>query len=313
MHRIVDRLCNVPTSLRSIATTHQGRPVYVLTMGSTTREAPTRVLVTAGMHGRERSTSLVALYAVERLCRKPQMLRGVEVLFVPVVNPDGQELARGVMKEWRKNGRYLEGCNYFGVDLNRNWPAFWDTYSMPKPGRRECQDTYPGPHALSEPETLALAQLVHNVGGIRVHVDIHSFGQCIYRGWTTGIQPNGLASKCVTSTQQHVARAVRMAIRNSSGIDYVDMPVAQKLENTTTRLSGTMLDYMMTLGIPSIAIELAPRWEYQNRVIGFFTNASDILPRSIEVFPMFQVLIDAVRSDYLQPKHPECRGGTAYS
>lgn len=80
--------------MKSIATTHEGRAVVMVRLGATHLEHPPQVLVTAGMHGRERSTSLVTLYSIEKFCRSlrdehpDNPISRVELLIVPVLNPD---------------------------------------------------------------------------------------------------------------------------------------------------------------------------------------------------------------------------------
>lgn len=80
-------------------------------------------------------------------------------MVVPVVNPDahlenGARIARGE-RAWQRT-------NANGVDLNRNFPGqadiqTWHPFSgSPRPGGWH----YTGPHALSEPESRALRDLV---------------------------------------------------------------------------------------------------------------------------------------------------------
>src|SRR5262249_52870273 len=64
--------------------------------------------------------------------------------------------------QWRKN-RHDSGGGTFGVDLNRNYPAYWGFCSSgggasSAPG----SDTYRGPFAASEPETQGLMQLARD-------------------------------------------------------------------------------------------------------------------------------------------------------
>jgi len=104
-------------------------------------DAPLRVLVAGAIHGDELTAAALAL---RWIALAEQTERPVHWRFIPVLNPDGL-LARPAT---RTNGR--------GVDLNRNFPTpgwdkdaplYWDKRTQRDPRR------YPGPSALSEPES----------------------------------------------------------------------------------------------------------------------------------------------------------------
>lgn len=111
----------------------QGRRLVLVRRGP--RAASRRVLVVGCIHGNE-----CAGVAVTRALRRVRLPRGVELLLVDSVNPDGR--ARGV----RLNAR--------GVDLNRNFPVSW------RPGGVRGSVYYPGPRPLSEPEARAVYAFV---------------------------------------------------------------------------------------------------------------------------------------------------------
>ena len=100
-----------------------------------------RVLVIGGIHGDELSSAGLVFHWIARAGETPA---GMDWRFVPAVNPDGLLLARPT----RVNAR--------GVDLNRNFPTpRWDqeaaTYWIER--TRRDKRRYPGPKALSEPES----------------------------------------------------------------------------------------------------------------------------------------------------------------
>lgn len=109
-----------------IGTSVQGRPITMYQR--LTPRARASVLVIAAIHGDERGIAPAALGlgAVEAPL-------DVDLHLVPIANPDG----------WAAGTR--ENAN--GVDLNRNFPFWWD----PRDG---------GPAEASEPETQALMDLV---------------------------------------------------------------------------------------------------------------------------------------------------------
>ena len=98
--------------------------------------SPTRALVVGCIHGNE-----CAGTAVTRILARSSP--GVDLWVVPQLNPDGFALGR------RQNAR--------GVDLNRNFPSEW------RAGGRPWDPEYPGPRALSEPETRAAVRLIRRI------------------------------------------------------------------------------------------------------------------------------------------------------
>jgi len=73
-----------------------------------------------------------------------------EIWIVPVINPYGYD------NNWRKNGPNTGIANTSGVDLNRNFDFRWDQTGETNPD----SDTFRGPSAASEPEVLAIGNLV---------------------------------------------------------------------------------------------------------------------------------------------------------
>jgi protein MpaA len=120
-----------------LATTRSGSPVIALHLGNPARPA---LLVVGCIHGNETAgiavTDTLAAMSADRLAN-------ANLWIVGVVNPDG--LRRGT----RVNGN--------GVDLNRNFPARW----QPLGGRGDIH--YAGPAPASEPETVAMVQLLKTV------------------------------------------------------------------------------------------------------------------------------------------------------
>jgi murein peptide amidase A len=101
-----------------------------------------RVLVLGGIHGDELASVNLVFDWIERALQARD--NRIHWRLVPVVNPDG--LLR--QPSTRVNAR--------GVDLNRNFPTDdWASQAQPYWERRTRRDPrrYPGPRAMSEPET----------------------------------------------------------------------------------------------------------------------------------------------------------------
>lgn len=120
-----------------------GRPIWGRDV--TAQDAKLRVLVVGGIHGDEMSSSALVFHWIA-LAKEPvaDMPHAIHWRFIPALNPDG--LFSYPSKRVNANG----------VDLNRNFPTpnwsrdarvYWENRTKRDPRR------WPGPKALSEPET----------------------------------------------------------------------------------------------------------------------------------------------------------------
>lgn len=143
--------------LDSIGASLEGRPVLAVKIGSAD-DGPGRpnVLFMATHHAREWVSTEMAMKLIRWIADSlPRtLLAQRDVWVIPVQNPDGYQYTFVSDRLWRKNRR-ANADGTFGVDPNRNYPAFWgrdDIGSSPVPGA----ETYRGPAAASEPETQAI-------------------------------------------------------------------------------------------------------------------------------------------------------------
>jgi protein MpaA len=121
----------------------EGLPLLYRDYPATSRRTtPQRVLMIGGIHGDELSSVSVVFNWMDRLERS--RFQPLHWRVLPCANPDG--LLR----------RPATRMNAGGVDLNRNFPTRdWDAEATGYWERRTGSDPrrYPGPHAVSEPET----------------------------------------------------------------------------------------------------------------------------------------------------------------
>ena len=136
-----------------------------------------------------------------------QPMRGIFMLplfldtmlsIVPMVNPDGVNLvingasaagtfADEVLAINNQNEDFSNWkANIQGVDLNNQFPAKWEIEAERKPKTPEPRD-YPGPYPLSEPESIAMANLARERDFARVTA-FHTQGEEIYWGFE-GLEP----------------------------------------------------------------------------------------------------------------------------
>lgn len=176
-------------------------PALVLSRGPVRQ----RVLMAAAFHGQEWLTALCALRLCEELCLTLQAdlplcdipvcraMWGRQIWFVPLVNPDGVEIARygssaagGYAASAAAAGADVPGLwrgNARGVDINHNFNAGWEEMQDPAAKNGKNIRNLSGPEPESEPETRALTELCRR-HSFRHVVALHSQGEEIY--WQYG-------------------------------------------------------------------------------------------------------------------------------
>ncbi len=143
-------------------------PLYALEIGR--KEASRAALIIGQHHGDEVLGLELSLAWAETLLRGSgsdkqirEILRQWRFWIVPTVNPEAwRVVSAGLLRNKRKNNRDTDGNGVLdlhtdGVDLNRNYPVFWDAdLDLPT-----THPNYKGSAPASEPEiqaVLALAQ-----------------------------------------------------------------------------------------------------------------------------------------------------------
>ena len=193
--------------VKTLTRTAFGRRVCALQLGAGSR----KVLLTAGHHANECITSDALWQWLFTYCGA--VLRGGRiggadarelyhdsmVYLVPLVNPDGADLAAGVLPpdspEYRAAARiaaqypdipFPSGwkSNLRGVDLNLNYPARWEEARSIKAAKgfgRPAPRDYPGGRPLDQPETAALAAYAACIRP-DLMLALHTQGRVIYPG-----------------------------------------------------------------------------------------------------------------------------------
>lgn len=88
---------------------------------------------------------------------------------------------------WRKT-RQPHSYICYGADPNRNFNSSWNTAGT---SQSPCSDTYAGPRAFSEPESLAVSKFITKWNP-KIYLSLHSYGQYVLypRGHTRDPIPN---------------------------------------------------------------------------------------------------------------------------
>jgi len=171
------------TQLFEAGKTHRNQSIMALEISATPGDANKPVVLFNGMHhAREVMTPEVVMHIAKVLTEKygnddevTNWLNNYRVVLVPQVNPDGNALVADGQLMWRKNAYQLKGRTV-GVDLNRNYPAYWN-YCKGSDSNPDSE-IYRGPSAGSEPETKAMMHLVESLQPV-VDISYHSYSELI--------------------------------------------------------------------------------------------------------------------------------------
>ncbi|MGE5482185.1 MAG: M14 family zinc carboxypeptidase [Bacteroidota bacterium] len=184
--------------LTTIGSSVLGRSLAAIRFG----QGPHRIHLNGAHHAREWITSPLLVRfsaAFARAYERGGPVGGISARtifnnstfwIVPMVNPDGVEIVQhGVRSDnpfyqllIRANGGSTNfrrwKANIRGVDLNRNYPAYWDRARAIGPQAPAPED-YAGTAPLSEPESAAIANLTRTQS-FRLVAAYHSSGEVIY-------------------------------------------------------------------------------------------------------------------------------------
>lgn len=225
----------------------------------------------AAIHSRELTTSELALRFIDYLLTNygvdgdaTWLLDEHKIVIIPSSNPDGHGIAeQGFFQRKNTNNTYGGNCsnpptvaNQFGVDLNRNANFKWGTVNPPT--EPLCGQTYPGPTPASEPETIALQNLVRGLFADRrgpldtdpapmttsgFFLTLHSYSNLVLWpwGWTENAAPN----------------STELAMIGQKFASYNNFTPTQSTGLYPT--SGTTDDWAYgELGVPAMTFEVGP-------------------------------------------------------
>lgn len=184
-------------AIHTLGTSVEGRPIRALKISDnvgTDEPDEGDVVFVALHHAREWLAAEMGLYLAEYLVTQlssdpilSSCMGDLEVWVIPVLNPDGYAYtaAPGGDRFWRKNRRN-NGDGTTGVDLNRNYSYQWGGGpGTGSPGAgNSWEDTYWGPSAFSEPETVAFRDFVQGLDHPRALLTYHSFSELFLRPWS---------------------------------------------------------------------------------------------------------------------------------
>ncbi|GEL76215.1 M14 family metallopeptidase [Tenuibacillus multivorans] len=193
-------------TLKQIGRSVMNKPIYEVVIGN----GPKHVHVNGSFHSNESITTSVIMrflydYLVSLTTQEPirdvnmqQFFDQITLSLVPMVNPDGVDLLneglpeneyyRDLVLEINNGSTNFNNwkANIRGVDLNNQYPANWEIEKNRK-RRQPAPRNYPGSKPLTEPEAIAMAELVEREDFDRV-LALHTQGKVIYWGYE-GLEP----------------------------------------------------------------------------------------------------------------------------
>ena len=258
----------------------EGRPIRGLRIGTGNGQSPALVIV-GGQHAREWISVSTSLWIASRFVQgaaEPEiagLLANLDVVVVPVVNPDGYRWSWDAQRFWRKNRR--DGV---GVDTNRNFGYGWGGEGA---GFEPEADNYAGPAAFSEPESMAVRDWVLDHDEVVAFVDLHSFGKLLLWPWGHIYEdaPDAMALETMGTDMAEAMFAVHQ--QSYTAIQGVDLYPA----------AGNAIDWAYgDANLRAFTIELRPGPDVESFEDGFLLPPDQIVPVGEEAMAAVLVLAD---------------------
>ncbi|KOO43927.1 M14 family metallopeptidase [Priestia koreensis] len=171
-----------------------GYPIFHVLLGKGERS----VHLNGSFHANEWITTNVLMQFIEEYAEGMKQSEerdgGVTLSVVPMVNPDGVNLVLNgppLVEPYYSLVQYVNRdfddftgwkANIRGIDLNNQFPAYWDVEKERKIPKEPYPRDYPGEEPLTEPEVQAMAELTKRYQFDRV-VALHTQGKEFYWGY----------------------------------------------------------------------------------------------------------------------------------
>ena len=264
MHKRLEEAYPWLIKTEAIGESEDGRDIHLIKLGKGEHKS----LMLGGVHAREIAATPLIVNMINEYAKGyynevevdgfniKELLDEVTLYIVPMVNPDGMELAVNGLEAIRDDslremlGKITNDFSYWkanarGVDLNRNFSN--EHWGVVLPGKIRSSlinngpssEFYGGERAASERETQAIEELVNN-NDFRVMFDIHSRGRISYWNKTT-------KDKKFNDRSYEIAKEIQRV----SG--YVPVSKEQSFHGIGT--DGNTTDFTVEQGIHSLTIE----------------------------------------------------------
>lgn len=303
--RLLASLFPAHASLESIGVSAEGRDIPALRIG-TQRDYTTgdshnsrhTLLIVGGSHAREWisvSTTAFIAYSLVTRYGHPQfpyvtkMLDHFDLVFVPVLNPDGYEYTWTTDRLWRKNRQTTAIPFCPGIDLDRSFPFGWDGHGNMD---NACSDDYAGPGPLAAVEAQLLTEWArnettnNNVTFVS-YLDFHSYSQEVLYpySYTCDADPPNLED--LEEVALGIAKSFRLTNGHFYGVEsacegsITFQDKAKKTRVQTESQGGSALDFFYHDVDVKLAFQIKLR---DTGTYGFLLPRSEILPTGEEAY-----------------------------
>ncbi|EDW13422.1 zinc carboxypeptidase A 1 [Drosophila mojavensis] len=266
--------------------TYQGRSILGVKISKSLSEKP-GILLEAGIHAREWIAPAAATFIINQLLTSnldsvKDLADNYNWYVFPHANPDGYVYTHTTNRMWRKTRTPYGSC--FGADPNRNWDFHWNEVGA---SSDPCSDTYAGPSAFSEIETLSLSNYIASIKDkIQLYVSFHSYSQYL-------LYPYGHTSDLPDNVKdfQQVFNASIAAVSQRYNTKYT----GGNIYDAIYPAAGASIDWAYgTQGVRmTFCYELRPT---SNSILtGFKLPAEQIIPASEEVLDSITAMVGEVK------------------
>ncbi|KAI1172293.1 hypothetical protein F4777DRAFT_590624 [Nemania sp. FL0916] len=289
--------------LISIGKSYEGRDIPALRVGirpDHDASSPSReiVLVTGGLHAREwistSSVSYAAWSFIQSIDNDPiveKILQRFDLVFVPVLNPDGYEYTWEVDRLWRKSRQRTKMSYCPGLDLDHSFSYQWNSVDHQN---EPCSESYGGDEPFQAVEAARLADWaqaqVENGSKFVAYLDLHSYSQQVLvpYSFSCHAQPPNMENL------QEVAMNLAKHMRLSNGELYT---VTSACEGAVPGSAGPLVEARGGSAIDYFYHELGAHYSYQIKLrdtgsYGFLLPSENIVPVGEEIFQAMKYLGD---------------------
>ncbi|TDG45328.1 hypothetical protein AWZ03_008229 [Drosophila navojoa] len=266
--------------------TYQRRSILGVKISKSLSEKP-GILLEAGIHAREWIAPAAATFIINQLLTSnldsvKDLADNYNWYVFPHANPDGYVYTHTTNRMWRKTRTPYGKC--FGADPNRNWDFHWNEVGA---SSDPCSDTYAGPSAFSEIETLSLSNYIASIKDkIHLHISFHSYSQYL-------LYPYGHTADLPDNVEdfQRVFNASIAAISQRYNTKYT----GGNIYDAIYPAAGASIDWAYgTQGVRmAFCYELRP--SSASVLTGFKLPAEQIIPASEEVLDSITAMVGEVK------------------
>ncbi|KAI3318222.1 hypothetical protein HD806DRAFT_322328 [Xylariaceae sp. AK1471] len=290
----------------SIGKSYEGRDIPALRVSMRPSEdIPGRprevVLVTGGIHAREwiatSSVNYVAWSFIQSIDKDPminKILERFDLVFVPVLNPDGYEYTWEVDRLWRKSRQRTKMSYCQGFDLDHSFSYQWDSAEHQT---EPCSESYGGDEPFQAVEAAQLADWAKNEtdNGSKFvgYLDLHSYSQQVLVPYSFSciVDPPNIENL------EEVAMNLAKHMRLSNGEVYTVASACEGAVTPPTNLAGPLIEARGGSVVDYVDHELGAHYSYQIKLrdtgsYGFLLPSDNIVPTGEEVFQAMKYLGD---------------------